>query len=358
MRKNRGVILFTAIVLVALSVFCAKIMKKGKPQTLTVTDKDGITYLAVYDQNSNVYAGITDLNGDLYAARIDEIGEVVLDEAMYAVENYSGTLPTNNTTAIDIQQTNPTDYNYLNVDVSKVNEETVSSTNNTTVSNPGNGTDNNTSTDIDNNTEPGTNNNPQSTTESPSEAPSEEKTYLADKYIKLFESGTYYMSFSTDDPELPGDIQTAFKNGNIYMDTTVEGIACKVVYRKSDNTGFIVIPSMRMYCVLPDEVMSEMATGSINLNGYYDVSAVDEFSAVLGERTCQCEEYTYEDGSKRTYYFYNGSLVRIDIIESDGTASIYNINSISSDVDDSLFEKPKGLVKLNLSWLNMDSFGR
>lgn len=318
MRQYRKLIIFIAVVIVALSVFCAKVMKKGNPQTLIVTDKDGITYLAIYDQNSNVYAGVTDGDGNLYAARIDGNGEVVLDEAMYAVGSYSGTLPTNNTTAIDIQQTNPTDYNYVNVDVSKVDEST----------------------------------------DSTSEAASENKTYLADRYIKLFESGTYYMSFSTDDPDLPDNIQTAFKNGNIYMDTTIEGMACSVVYKKSENTGFIAIPDLKVYCILPNDLMAEMADASMNLNGDSAVRSIDEFSAVLGERTCQCEEYTYEDGSKRTYYFYNESLVRLDTIESDGTAAIYNINSVSSEVDDSLFERPKGLMRINLSWLNMDSLGR
>lgn len=318
MRQYRNLIIFASVILVALSVFCAKVVKLGKPQTLTVTDKDGITYLAIYDQNSNVYAGITDADGNLYAARVDENGEVVLDEAMYAVGSYDGTLPANNTTAVNIQQTNPTDYNYANADVSKVDE----STNNQT--------------------------------DSPSEVPSEKKTYLADKYTKLFDSGTYYMSFSTDDPDLPGNIQTAFKNGNIYMDTTIEGMACSVVYKKSENSGFIAIPSMRMYCVLPDDLMAEMADASMDLNADSEAKSIDEFSAVLGERTCQCEEYTYENGSKRTYYFYNEDLVRLDIIEKDGTASIYNINSVSSDVDDSLFERPKGLMRINLSWLNLN----
>lgn len=323
MRQYRNLIIFVAVVLIALSVFCAKMMKKGDPQTLTVTDRDGITYLAVYDQNSNVYAGVTDGDGNLYAARIDANGEVVLDEAMYPVNNYSGTLPTNNTTAVNIQQTNPTDYNYANVDVSKVDDQTEGSTN----------------------------------TGGTSETPSEEKVYLADKYMKLFESGTYYMSFSTDDPELPENIQMAFKNGNIYMDTKIEGMACSVVYRKSDNTGFITIPDLRVYCILPNDLMAEMSGSTMNLNGDSQVKSIEEFSAVLGERTCRCEEYTYEDGSKRTYYFYNEELVRLDIIESDGTAALYNINSISSNVDDSLFERPKGLMKINLSWLNIDSLG-
>ena len=323
MRQYRKLIIFIAVVIVALSVFCAKVMKKGNPQTLIVTDKDGITYLAIYDQNSNLYAGITDGAGNLYAARMDENGEVVMDEAMYAVNNYSGTLPTNNTTAVAIQQTNPTDYDYVNVDVSKVEEQTDSTT------------------DV----------------QSPSEAPSGAKTHLADEYIKLFNSGTYYISFSTDDPDLPGNIQTAFKNGNIYMDTVIEDMACQVVYKKNENTGFIVIPDLRVYCILPDDIMAEMSDSNLSFNNDSGVVAVEEFSAVLGDRECKCEEYSYADGSKGTYYFYNNSLVRLDITESDGTTAVYNINSISSAVDDSLFERPKGLVRLNLSWLNMSLFG-
>ena len=46
----------------------------------------------------------------------------------------------------------------------------------------------------------------------------------------------------------------------------------------------------------------------------------------------------------------------MDFIEADGSSTVYNIISISSDVPDSYFKAPKGYLKLNIANL-LEKYG-
>lgn len=323
MNKNKKLtVLMVAIVLVAL-IFCIKSIRGSEKQTLTVTDPDGITYLAVLDQNNNVYAGITDSSGTLYGARIDENGYPVLDDSLYVVGEYDGTLPKNNTTAVDIQQSSKAEsYNY-NADVS-VKEEATSSTQAGSSS-------------------------PEDTTQAPKER-------LSDRYRTLFSSGTYQMTFTSDDPDLPGEIDMALKNGSVYLETTVEGIPAKVIYNDSTKSGAIVIPSLRLYCTLPDDMIDEFSSGALDLNFSEEYKTFKTYKVDISGRECICESYTYDTGEVNNFYFYDNELVRMDLISPDGSSTVYNITSLTSNVPDSYFEMPKGYIKIDISKLmeNMD----
>lgn len=312
MKKNKKLIFLMVVIVLASAVVCFKSVKGSSKKTLTVTDPDGITYLAVIDQNNNVYAGITDMNGNLYGARIDSNGYPVLDDSLYVVGSYDGTLPKNNTTAVSVNQTNSgSTYNY-NAAVSVID-----STGKTTA-------------------------------EGETQA-NEQKEYLTDKYRKLFASGTYSMKFTSDDPDIPGEVLTAFKNGSVYMETTIEGIPAKVIYNDTTKTGVIVLSSLRTYCTLPDDMVSDMASGALDVDGADDYKKVKVYKVSINGRECTCESFSYENGEVKNYYYYDGDLVRMDLIDADGSSTVYNITAISSDVPDSYFEMPKGYIKLNLA---------
>lgn len=330
MRNNKKLIAVMVVFVFAALIFCIRVTRNDSEQTLTVTDCYGITYLAVIDQNQNVYAGVTDMDGKLYGARIDENGEVVLDGAVYPIEDYTGTLPYNDTTVVNINDSNDNAYDY-GADVSRVDTATTApqadATDGTTV-----GSD-----------EPTT------------QKGSQSKTFLTDKYRELFESGTYVMVFKTDDPEIPDAVTSAFKNGNVCVDTQVEGLACQVIYRADEEAGWIVIPSLRTYCELPLDMALEMASVNFVSEEDYNYKNVEVYEVVIGSKTCTCEDFTYEDGSRKAYYFdESGSMVRMDLISADGVPDIYSIIKISSTVDDSFFEKPRGYLKLDLSWLSLE----
>lgn len=331
MKNNKKLIAFMVIFVAAALIFCIKITRDDSEQTLTVTDRYGITYLAVIDQNQNVYAGVTDRAGNLYGARIDENGEVVLDDAVYPIGDYTGTLPYNDTTVVNIQETNNNSYDY-GAEVSRV-ETTTSAPQKG--ENPGGNTDSEDSTSTAQSTQP--------------------QTLRTDKYRKLFASGNYVMVFTTDDPEIPNAVTAAFKNGNVCVDTMVEGMACQVIYRAEEQAGWIVIPSIRTYCELPQDMALEMADVKITSDDDYNYTSVETYSVVIGSKTCYCEDFSYEDGSRKCYYFdENDTLVRMDLIDANGVADIYSFSKISSTVDDSLFEKPRGYIKIDLSFLTME----
>lgn len=338
MKKDRKPAMLLVLLVVIAVITCVKLRKNVDIKTLTVTDADGTTYLAVVDQNNNVYAGVTDEDGILYGAVIDENGRVVTDTSMYYAGEYTGTFPVNNTTVVSINQSNANEnIDFAGAEVSRV-EETTKNTQNK---------EKPTHTDNDDNSKP----------TADSEIKDDNRSLLGEKYQKLFESGTYVMTFTTDDPDMPYEITTAFKNGNLYFDTTVEGMACQVIYRADKKEGYMVIPSIRTYCMMPEDMVADMSATMVGAEeaseGYIDV---DVYDVVIGDRTCVAEDYKYKDGSNKIYYFYNEQLVRMDFIDEDGTSTVYSISSISSDVPDSYFQLPKGYMKINLSWL-MEQMG-
>ncbi len=136
------------------------------------------------------------------------------------------------------------------------------------------------------------------------------------------------------------------------MDTVVEDMACKVIYDAKTQKGYIILPNMRMYCVLPDDMLEELQNTGFSIDDGKEADSIEEYDVTVSGRPCHCEQYNYADGSKKVYYFYNEELVRMDDIEKDGVSEVYTFNEISSNVDDSLFVLPKGYIRINLSWLS------
>lgn len=288
----------------------------------TVTDPQGVTYLAIEGSDGKTYAGVTDANGKLYAAEIDEKGNVLKDGDLYEVDDYDGTLPANDTTAVSVNESQ-NGYNYAsgevvtdkNASTSKVNADKTTKASSTTTK-------------------------------------SDKKTLMADKYKKLFASGTYYIEFSTDSDDMKDPVTAAVKNGNIYMKTKLEGLNCTMIYQKAKDNVYIILNDYRVYCKMPSSMMDELDMADFSTKS--EVKDVTVYEATIGDRDCVCESYENKDGSISTYYFYKNTLVRMDQIDKDGASSVMNINKISSAVPDSLFDLPKGFIPFNLSKLDLD----
>ena len=163
------------------------------------------------------------------------------------------------------------------------------------------------------------------------------------------------MSFSTDDPDLPDSIIMAVSGKKIYMDTSIEGIACKVLIDGDKGKGYIIIPTLRVYCELPDEMSEGLSMDDFVIDNIDGCVSIQDSVVSLSGRECKSEKYIFSDGRERTFYFYNGNLVRMDMLV-DSETTVYNINSISSEVDESCFRTPKGYLKVNLSWLESQGF--
>lgn len=322
MRMRKGIFRVAAVfmtVFIIAGVFYGCGNKDGDGNT--VTDPQGHTYLAIEGSDGKTYAGVTDANGKLYAASIDDKGNVLKDGDLYEVTDYTGTLPSNDTTAVSVNESGD-NYNYASESVvtdkdastSKVTQSKTTSGKNDTTTKPG------------------------------------KTSLLAEKYKKLFSSGTYYIEFSSDDIDSP--VTAAIKNGNIYMQTKLEGMSCTMIYQKKKDNFYVVLNDYRVYCKMPSSMMDELDMANFATKS--EVKDVTVYEATIGDRDCVCEAYELKDGGISTYYFYKDTLVRMDQVDKDGTTSVMNIIKISSSVSDSLFELPKGFIPFNLSKLDLD----
>lgn len=335
--KNKKLIIFMAFTVIAVSIFCSVVIKKTKQQTLTVTDVNGITYVAILDQNNEVYAGVTDESGNMYAAKMTD-GIVHRDQPVYVISNYSGTYPYNDTTRTDdiqINQANDAEFDFSGDAVTKAPDYIADTTQSTS------------SVYIP--VLPF----PESTTVYVHSTEEQQDKYMSEKFIRLFNSGIFAMTFTTNDPDLPGDITFAMRNNSIYMDTTMEDMSCKIVYDSDASTGFVVVPDMKVYCTLPDSLAKEMAKCDFSLPEISSAESIEVYDVEIDGKDCVCEDFKYPDNKARSFYYYNGNLVRMIVYEGE-SSSLYNIKQITSDVDNSYFEVPKGYLKVNLSWLKFN----
>lgn len=324
-----------------------------------VTDPQGMTYLAIEGSDGKTYAGVTDAAGKLYAAPIDDDGSVRTDGELYEVTSYDGTLPTNDTTAVPVDDTGD-GYNYAdspvvtdeNLSTSKVEVTTKPHSDNTTDSDKTTKSDNTTKSDKTTRSDSTTKSDNTTKTNNTTKPDDDETELLAEKYKKLFASGTYYIEFSSDDMEEP--VTAAVKNENIYMKTKLEGMNCTMIYQSQKDNLYVVLNDYRVYCKMPTTMLDELDMSQFgNSSSVVDVTVYD---AKIGDRTCRCEAYKLDNGGISVYYFYKNSLVRMDQISEDGSISVMNISKVSSTVEDSLFELPKGFIPFNLSKLNLDMF--
>lgn len=310
----------------------------------TITDKNGITYLAIVDSNDgHTLAGVTDKDGNLYAAETDASGNVLSDGNLYSV-SYTGELPTNDTTAVSINESQSSD-NYFADNAVVTDSKSTTDASATTAASSQNTAEGTTGKTTDATTKP---QNTSAAITAPEKTTAHGKTYLAEKYKTLFQSQTYYVEFYTDDDELtPYPVTMAIKNGNIYMKTKFEGMDCTMLYQKKKDSVYVVLSDYHVYCKVPSSMLDDLDVSDFGDTA--DVEKVRVSNVIIGERDCISEEYKLKDGSVSTYYFYNEELVRLDQISADGETSIMNITKISSSVDDSLFELPKGYIPVNLS---------
>ena len=179
------------------------------------------------------------------------------------------------------------------------------------------------------------------------------KAYRMDKYKKLFDSGTYQITFTTNDPSLgKTPITFATKNGNIAIDTKLQSFNVRMIYQAKNKKTYILLKDIKKYTELTEDIMGEDMDLSSMMNGL--VRGADELTAStvkVNGKTYVCESTTLADGSELRYLFKGDELVQIDTIEPDGTTTSTYISKISGDVDDSLFKIPKGYGYMNLSWL-------
>lgn len=293
----------------------------------TMVDSAGKSHLIVVDGNGTSYAVVTDPDGNRYAAEYNgnEIGSTVgqINDQVPLSD-----LPTTADPGQQIVVTNNPD-DYMG-DVITTNPPQ---------------TTNAPATDV-----------PNDVTE-PSSAPSQTlDAYRIEKYEKIFASGTYLMEITTNDPDL-GDtpITMAVKNGNMYIDTVIEGMKCQMIFDSRNETMYIIFTDWKKYCKLPEDLLGEDFDMSSML-AEFGMDQIGDVSASLVDINGQqliLESYVSPvDGSTVNYYFNGEQLVRRDNISKSGVTDSIYISRFMSEVPDSYFEIPSGYGYLNLSWID------
>lgn len=316
-----------------------------------VTDTQGMTYTMVADKEGSTYVVVTDEDGNRYAAEYDGVtvgstvgqinGEVALEDV-------------------------PTNYDGPHVDVSNdINK--FQGEISTTVSG-GENEDATTTTSPDKTTANGDDttttkkpSKPDDSTTKPGQNSGKLEAYRIEKYQKIFESGTYLMKITTNDDSL-GDapVTMAIKNGNMYVDMSVEidsgtSMDCGMLYLKGKDTMYLIFNDFKKYCKMPESMMgedmdmeammSEMAATDI---GEITVSEVE----IGGEKLILESYVSSADGTTVNYYFQDDVLVRRDNVYSNGQVDSTFFAVLTTDVPDSYFEIPKGYGYLNLALLD------
>lgn len=302
----------------------------------TMVDSSGKSHLVVVDGNGTSYAVVTDADGNRYAAQYNgnEIGSTVgqVNDQVPLAD-----LPTTTDPGQQIVVTNnPNDY-----------RGEVGTTTPVQTTTPSTKPDYNVPENDDPVNDP--------TVPTTSVVPGSLTAYRIEKYEKIFASGTYLMEITTNDPDL-GDmpITMAVKNGNMYINTVIEGMKCQMIFDSSNETMYIVFTDWKKYCKLPDDLLGEDFDMAAMLAefGMDEIGDVSVSLADINGQQLILESYVSPvDGSTVNYYFNGDQLVRRDNISKNGVVDSIYISKFMSEVPDVYFQIPDGYGYLNLSWI-------
>lgn len=311
----------------------------------TMVDSAGGSHLVVVDNNGTSYAVVTDVDGNRYAAEFNgsQIGATVgqINEQVALSD-----LPTSSTGEQVVVTNNPDSFRG---EVATTAPTTTAPVTTAPVTNSDNSQQTTSPANVT------TTAAPQTTVQGATYGPYDLVPYRIEKYEKILSSGNYLMEMTTNDPDL-GDtpITMAVKNGNMFVDTTIEGMSCQMLYLKSNDTMYMIFADWKKYCKLPEDMMGEDLDMSSMMAdfGTADIGEVTVSQVEINGQPLILESYiSSADGSTVNYYFDGDNLVRRDSISPSGVVDSMYISKFLSDAPNSYFEIPSGYGYLNLSWL-------
>lgn len=183
-------------------------------------------------------------------------------------------------------------------------------------------------------------------------------TFKVSNVAKTFESGVYQMTFTTNDADLGNqDLTLAARNGDLAINTVMDGFNMRIVYLKKEDKTYLVASYGKLTAVVDDFPKDQFDISK--MSGMLDIAdipvdkAVSSLEVVDG-KVCVVNTVLDEKGNGMKFYFNGNTLVRIDSI-SGKNVSVMNFKSFKSSVDSSLFVTWKfGWAKI--SYTLLDSF--
>lgn len=164
----------------------------------------------------------------------------------------------------------------------------------------------------------------------------------------------------SDGVETSVPIYAAFDNDKLYFETAMpvdgQNGAMKLNVIIRDNKCYLIVPSMRAYMIIPVDSMGELIpTDIIESNEDVDLEYVSSGEVEYKGQKYICDVYKNGDTTIKRYY-QNGELKRVETINDEDNMSIWEVKSISGEVDSSKFEIPKNYMDMTKLFENGVNF--
>lgn len=166
--------------------------------------------------------------------------------------------------------------------------------------------------------------------------------------------GDYVMALEgkteEDGEEITMSMTIATKGENIYADVKAEDEHATIIYK--DGTTYLIAHDEKMY--MTQEGKEEDAFSDMTFITKEDLDEIKKEECKTGKETIEGTEYDYEEytdsktNEVERFYFTGDELRYIKAIGEDGNEELMKVNTLSSDVDDSLFEIPADYQKVEL----------
>jgi hypothetical protein len=176
--------------------------------------------------------------------------------------------------------------------------------------------------------------------------PEQELTaYRVDKSKKILEKDTVYFKISSeysDGTMVP--IEFAMKKGNMFMETTAEGMTMRIYYDKSTNKMFAYAYLLVgwMYYEVPENEMEDMdMTEMLEVMQIGDHGYVTVSRETFDGKSVICESFLDNStGYTVKYYFDGETLIGIKRTHPKKDAETIYVDKVNNSVKDSIFNKP------------------
>jgi len=168
---------------------------------------------------------------------------------------------------------------------------------------------------------------------------------LADAYIGMFNSGSYYMKFRAmteyDGEETAAVSEVALKGGDVAMIAEVEGMGTAHLVMRGGKTYIIDHESKTIMVLDMGNLMGDSMDTFTETDFEYKGTGTGELFGI--RRTY--EEYSTDAGDAR-FYFDGSKLVGYEVV-SDSVTSQMEILEMSTNIPSSMFEIPADYEELS-----------
>ncbi len=136
------------------------------------------------------------------------------------------------------------------------------------------------------------------------------------------------------DTKIPATI--AFDNDNLCMDVTYSGWNMRLL--SLDGKMYLIFPALKMY--------AESGDTDDTLGNFADLNSEQTYVKTTKVEDYTCEEYSSEGATIKYYFDKDENWVRWESVDSEGTATVFEVSSFTDEADSKLFSL-KGFTKID-----------